>query len=108
MLPTMHPIPMLDLAPQHEPLQRQLEAAAARVLSSNQFICGTEVAAFEREASAALDVPHAVGVSSGTDALLALLMAIGVGPGDQVLTTPYSFFAIRRGHCPFERATGLR
>jgi dTDP-4-amino-4,6-dideoxygalactose transaminase len=84
---------MLDLEAQHAPLRRALEAAAARVLASNGFILGEEVAAFEREITAALGIRYAVGVSSGTDALLALLMAAGVGPGDEVVTTPYSFFA---------------
>jgi dTDP-4-amino-4,6-dideoxygalactose transaminase len=84
---------MADLAAQHAPFQEQLVAAAARVLASSRYILGDEVAAFEREASEALGVAHAVGVSSGTDGLLALLMAAGVGPGHEVVTTPYSFFA---------------
>lgn len=101
----MDPIPMLDLEAQHGPLRPALEAAAARVLSSNRFISGEEVAAFERETAAALGVAHGIGVSSGTDALLALLMAAGVGPGDAVITTPYSFFAtveviVRQGARP--------
>ena len=84
---------MTDLAAEHAPLAAALEAAAARVLRSGRFILGDEVAAFEREVAATVGVPHAVGVSSGTDALLALLMAAGVGAGDEVVTTPYSFFA---------------
>jgi dTDP-4-amino-4,6-dideoxygalactose transaminase len=86
-------IPMLDLEAEHAPLRPALEAAVLRVLDSNRFILGEEVAAFEGEIGAALGVGHAVGVSSGTDALLALLMAAGVGTGDEVVTTPYSFFA---------------
>jgi dTDP-4-amino-4,6-dideoxygalactose transaminase len=86
-------IPLVDLAAQHAPLQPALAAAAVRVLASNRFIQGAEVAAFEAEAAAALGVPAAIGVSSGTDALICLLMAAGVGPGDEVVTTPYSFFA---------------
>jgi dTDP-4-amino-4,6-dideoxygalactose transaminase len=86
-------VPLQDLAAHHEPLRAELAAAAARVLASGRFINGEEVAAFEREAARALGLAHAIGVSSGTDGLLAALMASGVGPGDEVVTTPFSFFA---------------
>jgi dTDP-4-amino-4,6-dideoxygalactose transaminase len=86
-------IAMADLNALHAPLADQLSAAAVRVLASGRFILGEEVAAFERELATAVGVAHAVGVSSGTDALLALLMAAGVGPDDEVITTPFSFFA---------------
>lgn len=89
----MDRIPLIDLESLHRPLGDDLRAAAARVLASGRFILGPEVATFERELSVAFGFSDAVGVSSGTDALLALLMAAGVGPGDEVLTTPYSFFA---------------
>jgi dTDP-4-amino-4,6-dideoxygalactose transaminase len=89
----MKDVPACDLEAQHAPLRTELEAAARRVLGSNRFILGPEVAAFEREAAAALGVRHAVGLSSGSDALLALLMTAGVGAGDEVVTTPFSFFA---------------
>jgi dTDP-4-amino-4,6-dideoxygalactose transaminase len=89
----MDRIPMLDLAAQHAPLGDELRAVAARVLASGGFILGPEVAAFESEVAALLGVAHGVGVSSGSDALLALLLAHGIGPGDEVVTTPYSFFA---------------
>jgi dTDP-4-amino-4,6-dideoxygalactose transaminase len=84
---------MVDLEALHLPLRAELTFAAQRVLASNRFILGDEVAALEREAAAALGVVHAIGVSSGSDALLALLLAAGVGPGDEVVTTAYSFFA---------------
>jgi len=90
---TPTPIPLLDLEAQHAPLRDELARAAARVLASNNFILGPEVAAFEQAVAASCRVAHAVGVSSGSDAMLAMLMACGVGPGDEVVTTPYSFFA---------------
>ncbi len=90
---TMDRIPFLDLGAEHAPLGDELRAAAARVLASERFILGPEVVAFERELAAELGFAEAVGVSSGTDALTALLMAAGIGPGDEVVTTPYSFFA---------------
>jgi dTDP-4-amino-4,6-dideoxygalactose transaminase len=90
------PVPMLDLVAQHAPLEADLSRAALRVLQSGRFImggAGSEVAAFEDEMTAACGMAHAVGVSSGTDALVAMLMAIGVGPGDEVITSPFSFIA---------------
>ena len=90
--PTPH-VPLQDLTAHHEPLLPELAAAAVRVLTSGRFIAGAETEALEREVAAALSIPHAVGVSSGTDGLLAALMACGVGPGDEVVTTPFSFFA---------------
>ena len=89
----MEKIPLLDLGAQHLPLGDDLRAAAARVLASGRFILGPEVAAFERELAGELGLAEAVGLSSGTDALTALLMAAGVGAGDEVVTSPYSFFA---------------
>lgn len=84
---------MVDLQALHGSLAAELQRAASRVLSSGTFILGPEVIAFERELAELAGVAHAVGVSSGTDALLALLSAVGVGPGEEVVTTPYSFFA---------------
>jgi dTDP-4-amino-4,6-dideoxygalactose transaminase len=86
-------IPLLDLAAQNGPLHEEIRAAFERVARSNHFILGPEVDAFEREVAGRLGVAHAVGVSSGTDALLAALMAFGVGAGDEVITTAFSFFA---------------
>jgi len=89
----MIPVPLLDLGPQNRALEAELRAAYERVMASNMFILGPEMDAFERECAAALGVRHALGVSSGTDALLLALMALGVGPGDEVLLPAFTFFA---------------
>jgi dTDP-4-amino-4,6-dideoxygalactose transaminase len=86
-------VPMRDLAAEHAPLRADLLAAFVRVLDSGQFIGGAEVDSFERELATALGCARAVGVTSGTDAILVALMALGVGPGDEVVTTPFTFFA---------------
>ncbi|MEC9072915.1 MAG: DegT/DnrJ/EryC1/StrS family aminotransferase [Myxococcota bacterium] len=86
-------IPLVDLRAIHGPIEDQLLAAMQRVVSNESYILGPEVEAFEKEVAAFLNVGHAVGVSSGTDALLAALMALDVGRGDEVVTTPYTFFA---------------
>lgn len=86
-------VPLLDLKPQMENLRDEIMQAVAQVIDSTQYILGDEVNAFEESVASYCGVGHAVGVSSGTDALLISLMAMGVGPGDRVLTTPYTFFA---------------
>lgn len=87
------PVPLLDLKRQYKPIREQVREAVNRVCDSQYFILGPEVDAFEKEAAAALGVTHAVGVSSGTDALLAALMALGVGRGDEVVVPTFTFFA---------------
>jgi dTDP-4-amino-4,6-dideoxygalactose transaminase len=86
-------VPLLDLRAQHASVAEAVESAVRRVLESGQYILGDDVAALERELAGDVGLPHAVGVSSGTDALLASLWALGVGPGDEVVTTALSFFA---------------
>jgi dTDP-4-amino-4,6-dideoxygalactose transaminase len=86
-------VPLLDLQAQNGPLRDEILAAIARVCDSQRFIMGPEIDALESELSRMLGVPHAVAVSSGTDAVLLALMALGVGPGDEVVTSTYSFFA---------------
>lgn len=86
-------IPMLDVAAQNGPLMDALVAKASDVLRSGRYILGPEVGAFEREVAEYIGVEHAIGVSSGTDALLVALMALHIGAGDEVITTPFTFFA---------------
>ena len=84
---------MLDLKRQYQPLHAELMEAVGHVLETQHFILGEQVAEFERSAAAKLGVAHALGCSSGTDALWLALAAAGVGPGTAVVTTPFSFFA---------------
>ena len=86
-------VPLLELNPQNLPLEAELKQAFNRVLHSGQFILGPELEKFEKNGAVAMGTRHAIGVSSGTDAILAVLMALGIGRGDAVITTPYTFFA---------------
>jgi dTDP-4-amino-4,6-dideoxygalactose transaminase len=89
----MTSVPLLDLDAQNRPLRGEILAAITRVVDSQRFIMGPEVAALETELARMLGVGHAVAVSSGTDALLLALMTLGVKGGDEVITSAYSFFA---------------
>lgn len=86
-------IPFLDLRVQYQSIRQEVLEAASRVLDSGEYVLGSEVEAFEREFAAYCGAAHAVAVNSGTSALHLALLAAGVGPGDEVLTTPYSFLA---------------
>jgi dTDP-4-amino-4,6-dideoxygalactose transaminase len=86
-------VPFFEMTAELAPIRAEIDAAIARVLDSGTFIGGPEVAAFERELADHVGSAHAIGVSSGTDALLATLMALGIGAGDDVVTTPLTFFA---------------
>jgi dTDP-4-amino-4,6-dideoxygalactose transaminase len=88
-----HPVPMLDLKRQYQPLHQELLNALGSVLATQQFILGEHVAAFEKAAAAQLGVAHAIGCSSGTDALWLALAAAEIGSGQAIVTTPFSFFA---------------
>jgi len=86
-------VPLLDLQRQYGTVREEVLAAIERVCSSQQFILGAEVEQFEREIASFIGVPSAVGCASGTDALWLALVAVGVQPGDSVITTAFSFFA---------------
>jgi dTDP-4-amino-4,6-dideoxygalactose transaminase len=86
-------VPLLDLHAQYTPLRQALLDAVTRVCDSQRFIGGPEVEGLERELSDTLGYPYSLGLSSGTDAVLAALMALDIGPGDEVITPTYSFFA---------------
>jgi dTDP-4-amino-4,6-dideoxygalactose transaminase len=86
-------VPLLDLGAQYLPIRADILAAITRVCDSQRFIMGPEVEALERELADMLEVEDAIGVSSGTDALLVTLMALGIGPGAEVITPTFSFFA---------------
>ncbi|MCP4589138.1 MAG: DegT/DnrJ/EryC1/StrS family aminotransferase [bacterium] len=85
-------VPLLDLQPQYAELKDETDAVIAEVCASQRFILGPQVEAFEAEVATYCGTQCAVGVSSGTDALIVSLMAAGVGPGDEVITSPFTFF----------------
>ena len=90
---TPSPVPLLDLKPQLATIRDEIDAVLRRVVDSQVFILGAEVAEFEREIAAYVGAKHAIGCASGTDALVLALHALGVRGGDEIVTTPFSFFA---------------
>lgn len=86
-------IPLINLKKQYETIKEEIDKAVSDVLSSAQYIMGTNVKEFEKEFSEYLGVKHAISVGNGTDALIIALKALGIGEGDEVITTPWTFFA---------------
>ncbi|MFC1551239.1 DegT/DnrJ/EryC1/StrS family aminotransferase [Candidatus Latescibacterota bacterium] len=86
-------IPLLDLKAQYDTLRDEIEPVVKEVFESQYFIMGPKVKEFEEKAAEYCTTSHAVGCASGTDAILLALLALGIGPGDEVITTPYTFFA---------------
>lgn len=87
------PVPLIDLVAQHREIGAEVTEAVARVFSEQRFILGDEVAELECDLAEYCDSREAIGCASGTDALLLALMALNIGPGDEVITSPYTFFA---------------
>jgi len=86
-------IPMVDLKAQYLAIKGEIDAAVQRVIENSQFILGPEVEAFEKEMASYCGTSYAIGVASGTEALQLALLACGIGPGDEVITTPFTFIA---------------
>jgi dTDP-4-amino-4,6-dideoxygalactose transaminase len=89
----MKPIQMVDVVGQYKKIKKEIDEAALRVIESGQYILGKEVSEFENEIAQYINVKYAIGCASGTDALMVAMMALGIGPGDEVVTTPFTFAA---------------
>ena len=87
------PVPFINLGAQYETIKGELQEAVMRVMESQQFVLGEEVAVFEKAVAKACDSRYAIGCASGTDALILSLQAADIGPGDEVITSPFTFFA---------------
>jgi hypothetical protein len=104
----VNPIGMLDLKAEFPELEAEVRAAIDGVLASQAFIGGPQIAAFESRVAERLGCAHAIAVSSGTDAILMALMAAGIGPGDEVITTPFTFLRDGGLRASVGGQTGLR
>lgn len=92
-------IPMVDLKTQYHTLKSEIDRAVLDAIESSQFILGPNVTAFEQETAAYLGARHAVSCASGTDALQLAILAAGIKPGDEVITTPFTFIATAEAIC---------
>jgi dTDP-4-amino-4,6-dideoxygalactose transaminase len=92
-------VPFVDLKAQYQSIKSEIDTAIARVLENGEFALGSEVTAFEEEFAAYCGVRHAIGVNSGTSALHLALLATGIGPGDEVITVPFTFVATIAAIC---------
>ena len=92
-------IPMVDLKTQYHNLKDEIDTAVLKAIESTQFILGPNVTSFEQETAAYLGVPHAIACASGTDALHLAILAAGIGSGDEVITTPFTFIATAEAIC---------
>lgn len=97
--PDEHPIPLIDLTAQFQAMSAEVMAAVEKVFTEQKFILGDEVAELEHEIETYCDARHAIGCNSGTDALILALQALDIGPGDEVITSPFSFFATASAIC---------
>ncbi len=98
-LPNDRPVPFIDLVPQFNAMSAEIMSAVETVFAEQKFILGDEVSKLETEIAEYCDARHAIGCNSGTDALIIALQALGIGEGDEVITTPFSFFATASSIC---------
>ena len=98
-MPEKKIIPPIDLQEQTASIRSEVDEAISRVIDTGNFILGNEVALFEKDCAEHIGVKHAVGLNSGTDALVIALRALGIGEGDEVITTPFTFFATAEAIC---------
>ena len=90
---TLKPIPLLDLQAQYKQIQSEIETAVIDTLRSGHYVLGPQVKSFEQEASEFLGAKHAIGCANGSDALYIALLALDIKPGDEVITTPFTYVA---------------